>query len=339
VNQEQNWLEMVREFAALGGIADNVRLSEGRFGRGLFPIDRSKPIRICVPESLLLPKKYVRFAGNEFRVAPNAPVAARQRAFLENYERDFSWGTGRNDTEDLLAMLAEAPAELRAMLENAFGLGDWLVGRTPAAVQERFLGSRTINFKGETRVMPIIELANHGHDTSYQLYEDRLELGGRFENEILVRYSDSDPLGIFATWGFASGTEVFALSMPLGLERKSRSLRVGRDLERARNSQPHQPPRWPEVSADGGNVTLSHALLGHKHYPRFARGMFYKLMRQAGIHDAEETFDLIQHLNRMQLYRLMEESEKAAARLGNLLRTVARYQLECMSHSVGTRDF
>ena len=334
---DARWDEMLDEFRALDGIADNVKLAEGRFGRGLFPIDKSKPIRICIPESLLLPKKYVQFSSSEFRVAPEAPVAARERAFLENYERDFSWGTGRGDTEDLLAMLAEAPPELRAMLENVFGLGQWFAGLAPAAVQERFLGSRTIGFKGETRVMPIIELANHGHATSYQLYDDRLELGGHFEDEVLVRYSDSDPLGIFGAWGFASGAEVFALSMPLGLERKSGSLRINRDLEKARNAQ-LGPPRWPELSMENGRLGLSHVLLGHKHYPRFARGMFYKLMRQAGVQDAEETFDLIQHLNRMQFYGLIEASEAAAPRLGMLLRNLARHQLECMSHSVGTRD-
>jgi hypothetical protein len=338
MNQEQNWLEMVREFVALGGVADNVRLGQGRFGRGLFPIDKSKPIRICIPRSLLLPTNYVRFIDNKFRVAPEAPTGARERAFLEKYEHDFSWGVGRGETEDLLAMFAGAPDELQGLLRNPFALDDWLVGPTPQAVQDRFIGSRAISHKDDVLVMPIIELANYGHGTSYRIYEDRLELGGSFEDEIVVRYSRSDPLTIFGIWGFASDAELFALSVMLQLERKSGSLQVGRDIEKARNFQTGQPLSWPDVSVEAGKITLSHMLLGHKNYPRFARGMFYKLMRQAGIHDPEETFDLIQHLNRMQFYRLIEASEAASPRLGNLLRTLARYQLECMSHCIGTRE-
>jgi hypothetical protein len=338
VNQEQDWLEMTRELVALGGSVENVRLGQGRFGRGLFPIERSKPVYICIPKSLLLPTKYVRFIDNEFRVAPEAPIGHRERDFLERYEHDFSWSIGHRETEDLLAMFAGAPTELREMLENPFGLDDWLVGPTPEAVQERFLASRAIRQKDDLLVMPIIELANHGPGTSYRLYEDRLEIGGSFEDEVFVSYSRSDPLAMFGVWGFVSDTELFALSVPLGLERKAGSLHVGRDIEKARNFQIGQPSAPPEITVEPGKVTLSHMLLGHKNFPRVARGMFYKVMRQAGIHDPEETFDLIQHLNRMQFYRLMEVSERAAQPLGNLLRTLARLQLECMSHCIGMRE-
>ena len=48
------WDEMLDEFRSLGGIADNIRLGEGRFGRGLFPVDTSRPYRIHIPPSLLV---------------------------------------------------------------------------------------------------------------------------------------------------------------------------------------------------------------------------------------------------------------------------------------------
>src|SRR6476646_4511492 len=38
---ERLWDEMVREFRALGGTVENVRLGDGPLGRGLFPIDDS----------------------------------------------------------------------------------------------------------------------------------------------------------------------------------------------------------------------------------------------------------------------------------------------------------
>lgn len=42
------------DFRALGGTASNIRLGEGRFGRGLIPTDPNLPVRIHVPENLLV---------------------------------------------------------------------------------------------------------------------------------------------------------------------------------------------------------------------------------------------------------------------------------------------
>src|SRR5206468_4400620 len=99
-----------------------------------------------------------------------------------------------------------------------------------------------------------------------------------------------------------------------------------------------QSPFIPVVSVEGDKIRLSNLLLGHKNFPRLARGIFYKIMRQAGLPNPEETFDFILHINRTQFYNLMALSEQAAPPLGRLLRTVARYQLECMSYSFGTRE-
>ena len=48
------WNDMLNEFRALGGVAENIRIGHGPFGRGLFPIDPKKPVSISIPESLLV---------------------------------------------------------------------------------------------------------------------------------------------------------------------------------------------------------------------------------------------------------------------------------------------
>ena len=48
------WDEMIAEFRALGGVADNIEQRRGSLGRGLFPIDPGKPIRIAVPKLSLI---------------------------------------------------------------------------------------------------------------------------------------------------------------------------------------------------------------------------------------------------------------------------------------------
>jgi hypothetical protein len=179
-----------------------------------------------------------------------------------------------------------------------------------------------------------VELANHGHASRYEV-GDGIGLSGLFPQEVLVRYELCDPLQIFGKWGFASGGEFFALSINLALEGKAGSLVIKRgDV----GAEAGRRPFFPDVSIEGDRITLSYLMLGHKNFPRLARGNFYRIMRDAGRSDAEERFDRIQHANRMVFYKLDAASERAAPPLGCLLRSVARFQLEAMSHNVGTRE-
>ena len=70
-------------------------------------------------------------------------------------------------------------------------------------------------------------------------------------------------------------------------------------------------------------------MLGRKNYPRLARGIFDRIMSDAGRPDAAEMFDKVQHINRTQFYRLMVACENAAPPLARLLRNVAAW-LEAM---------
>jgi len=322
---------MLAEFRALGGTADNVCLRNGPFGRGLFPADPSRPIKVLIPESLLLDLKDVEVENNVFRVSKGAQTCAREKAFLESYEREFSWGVGRQETEALLQMMLEAPGEIRELLDKRFGAGRWLAGPMPETIRERYFVSRVIGYKGRDVVMPIVELANHGHATKYET-QDGVGLSGQFAGEILVRYQLCDPWTMFVKWGFASDSEFLALSLPGNLE--DPNLSIGR---REINLE-SKTPFFPEVTVDGSRIILSHMMLGNRNFPRLSRGIFRRVMRNAGLQNEDETFDLIQHLNRGEYYKLLEVSELAAPPLGRLLRKAVRHQLEAMSHSIGTRD-
>jgi len=327
------WDEMLDEFRALGGTADNVRLGEGRFGRGLFPCDPSKPVKVHIPDSLLVEVGYIRFDNDTFRLRPDTPVGARERVFLENYQRDFSWGVARQYTHDLLQMMHEAPTELRELLSTPFGIDIWLENPTLKSVQQSYFASRRIQYKNKHVIMPIVELANYGRTAQYEL-EDGVGISGQFDGEILALYMFSDVLEVFKYWGFASEEEFIALSLPMGLEGKAGFIKIGKEAV----DNPDRDPFFPHVSVEGDRVALSYLMLGHKRYPRLAKGIFYRIMRDAGRTDAAETFDKIQHINRTQLHKLIAASEHAAAPLGRLLRHVARLQLEIMSCCVGSAE-
>jgi hypothetical protein len=332
-NSDRQWDEMLDEFRALGGTADNICLKQGAYGRGLFPRDPSRRIRVHIPEALLVDIKHVTIANGAARIDDAAGISERARQFLESYQRDFAWGVARQDIEDLLQMMHEAPAELRDVLDSPFNAEHWLVGPSEEATRDRFFWTRAIGYNGLRAVIPIVELANHGEGALYEC-GNGVGLSGRFHGEVLVRYNTCDPLDMFVHWGFPS-PEPFAVSLQLGLKSDAGLLVVGRGdmLE-----MPDRRPFFPDVSIAGDQITLSYMMLGHKKYPRLARGIFYKIMRDAGRPRPEAAFDEIQHINRMQCFRLLELSELAAQPLGALLRRVARYQLEAMSHNVGTRD-
>jgi hypothetical protein len=142
-------------------------------------------------------------------------------------------------------------------------------------------------------------------------------------------------LGIFSGWGLVSPCEFFALSLGLYLRTDSGSVVIGRRdpiFGGGRN------PFVPEISVSGDTITFSHLLLGHKRFPKMPRGIFYRVMREAGRSDAEKTFDHIQHINRMAYHQLASHAESATPQLGRLLRDLLRYQLELMSYNVGESE-
>jgi hypothetical protein len=325
------WDDMLAEFRALGGIADNICLKEGPFGRGLFPRDPSKRIRVHVPESMLVQLKDFKLQDGKVRVDPAAGVDARVIQFVEEYQQNFAWGVARQTIENLFQMVHEAPAALRQLMDSPFNMDRWLTEPSDQAVFDAFFMSRGISYEKIHVMMPIIELANHGPNTRYQC-GDGIEISGGFEGEVLVQYSTSDPLDLFAHWGFTS-RESFALSLQLGLDTEAGPLVIGRA-----DASSRYRPFVPDVIIQEGKVTLSCMLLGHKNLPRMARGIFYKVMRNAGRPDPETVFDRIQHINRMQFLKLLEMSELAAPPLAQILRRVALFQLEAMSHHIGTRD-
>ena len=53
---KDNWDCLIFEFRRLGGIADNVFQKEGKYGRGIFPVDPNLKARIFTPSKLLVNK-------------------------------------------------------------------------------------------------------------------------------------------------------------------------------------------------------------------------------------------------------------------------------------------
>ena len=79
-------------------------------------------------------------------------------------------------------------------------------------------------------------------------------------------------------------------------------------------------------------------MIGNQHYPRLPKGIFYRLMREAGHAGFEESFDLIHHLNRLHFIDLLATLDGIELPMARTLRAMAQYQLRAMSFCWGVRE-
>jgi hypothetical protein len=330
---DSGWNEMLAEFRALGGTADNICLRDGPLGRGLFPVDPARPVAIHIPDNLLVSIKDTHFENNSFRVLPEARFGARERRFLEAYENDFSWGGGgRSETELIFEQAQALPAELRARLQSEYHCGDWFKEPTDALVQESFVDARCIEYRDRKVVMPIIELANHGAGPTY-FTQDGVFVQWTFPGEVLVSYASLDPQGMFSVWGFAA-EQPQAFSIALGGKVGRNPVQIGRDLGAV---SPVSQYWTPKSAVIGDTAQLQFLMIGNRQFPRACRPIFHKIMQDAGFTGFEEGFETICHANRRHFLRLLAEVEAVEGPMALTLRRMARYQLDALSYCYGNR--
>jgi len=324
---------MIDEFVALGGAADNVRLGQGDCGRGLFPIDPAKPVRLHTPPNLLIERGFAVFEDGAWRVARDAPVGDRERHFFERYQAAFCWEAGGQDECTTFVETMDAiPRSLRDLLPAEFRLDSLFEGDPALRVQTRFLTSRAINMQGRSMLMPIVELVNHR--TGKALFDLKMgvSVSGTFDGEVLVRYQHTDALGIFQEWGFAS-REPIAFSLPLLVGRGDRAFGVNRELQK---TVKRDSVRMPTVKLNGKLVTLSHIMLGNVKSPELPRRIFLSLMEDIPRVNAEEFFDEIRNINRQKFLKFIAALDEYEGAGVSLLRKMCDYQLETMSYCTGS---
>lgn len=329
------WDGLLEEFRTLGGTAENVRLGEGALGRGLFPIDTGAPVRLAVPDSLLVDARSVVFENGALRLAADAGIGARERKFIEDYHAHLSWGGGgRAEIARILEQAQELPKELRQELTVEHRCGRWFEDVSERLVEQQFVASRRIAWRGRNVMMPILDLVNHGGSGATFEAGDGLRLETVTPGEVLVRYSDTDPYGVFLSWGFAS-EQAQALSIELVGEIGSTELAIGRAFG---DGKTDKRPWIPGLETGQGQAALDFLMLGNRLYPRLPRGIFRRLMRDGGLGGSDESFDTIQHVNRAHFLALHGAVETLGGEMARTLRRMARHQLEALSFCIGARE-
>lgn len=329
------WDEMIEEFRALGGIADNLHLGTGPLGRGLFVLDPEQPAHIHVPNNLLFDAENLTIEDGMLRVKEKSKTRSREEKFFEDFENTFSWGGGgRTDCEAKSELFLSVPEPIVKLITTKFVRSTLFSGNGPDAALKRFIATRKIRIKdGRNVLMPVLELANHDVTGRPFAFRSGISLKGIFSSEVLARYNITDPFGAFFTWGFPSNS-FHAYSLPLSIKMGGRQLIIKRDLKEKELLGKFMAPT---LQKKGKNIILSHLMIGNAKYPRLAKGTFYKLLHDIEVPNVEELFDRIQSANISRFLNLLLELEKFEGPSISPLRKMALLQLEAMSHCIGAR--
>jgi hypothetical protein len=338
MSQTYPWSQMLDDFRALGGTADNIEQRRGHYGNGLFPIDPGKPVAIAIPAHLLVDTDQLILAGDHLVVSTDAQVAEDVRRFIGRYQQHFSWGAdGRRHAEAFESALKTLPDPLLERLRQIRLLNLEVRHRGPWAevLRRRFHGSRQIIYHERKVSMPIIELINHASKSPGYAINDGIQYKGQFADEIKVNYSPtSDALLRFLNYGFAS-PELQAYSLPMHLKLPDGgTLHIGAN---AGDVELKDKLPVPKVEIEGARRRLAHLRLGMARTPRLPRTLLRLALADLPTAQVDELFDRIRHANQQILCDLLELADGADTPIAREFRRALLFQLRALSHSHGVR--
>ena len=324
-----NWEKNLDNFRALGGVAENIKLGEGIYGRGLFPKDPKHPIKMVVPKHLLLPAEWLQIDEQENLVLSDGCNWAREiKSFYLDYQRDY--GIGGNLMREMLQQQTELfnlPESVKAMLIGYGVSASSFQKPSRQACLEIYKNSRRILFNDQLVLMPLVELVNHD-EHSKKTFDTVPTLGisGKFSDEILVHYGMAgDAALMFEAYRF-SAAKPYTFSGALSINLGSKVIKISRFVtlfETIENTN------IPKLKIEGDNIHLSCLVIGSINDKSSPKKVFTKLMHSVGMpaHMASNVFDGIVDQNRNFFLHLLEELKPLDGAVVESMRTMARNQL------------
>jgi hypothetical protein len=334
-----DWDELVATFRALGGIAENVRLGSGRYGRGIFAIEPGKPSKLHAPENLLVPTDVLEIRDGRLSIQTGAPYGLRERAFFDAYQHHFGFGSGAAAQWQTQAEWHDLSGDVADFIKRmgvSDDVGKCFLAPTPDVCAHRFVKARDYAYGGKPHLAPVVDLANHSAAAAPFVIKDGIGIAGTFDGEVLVRYGARDAWTNALQYGF-SDVSSFAYSLAIAVDVDGRhSVAINRNVTLA---DVRDGVAFPQVRLDGRTIHLAYLPLGSPVAPDLPRAVFRKVMEpHLSTADADRTFDGIAQFNRhafLDLLRLLRGRDGEVARM---LENAAMQQLRALSDCVGARN-
>ena len=326
--------EMLGQFRALGGVADNICIRQGHHGYGLFAVNPRRPVRLLTPAPLLIsPLMLAITPDGNVEVKSGSDLSAEVVAFHAHYQRSFGWGAGGFEyIKKYLQQLCDLPDRLKDFLRILGCPDDMRQLPTPAQAFKEHCISRQIGVFGASRLMPVMELINYASDgASYVVMQEGVGLSGTFKDEVLARYRHNmDAFHFFFNYHFATpGRSTLSCEVTVDIP-QFKPLRITRldGLTDVKNGV-----RWPQVSLREDEIHLSFVELVNLDAPTLPRQVFIELLSAQGlaISRAHQLFDGLLDHNRQVFQDFMRACDNAEGHVVESLKVVAGYQLSNLS--------
>lgn len=323
------WERITNQFRALGGIVDNIELREGKYGRGLFPVNPKMPVKIAIPDSLLLTPSWLRADDNKVVLTEECSLSASAQAFYLDYQSSYGIGSGLlNDIKRHLTELNLLSDSLKQSLLSFGWSPTCFLAPTLENCLTFYIDSRVINRHDKLVLMPLVELANHYEYTEKSFdVKPWIGISGVFAEEILVNYGISgDASLMFETYGF-SGPRPQAFSGALQIQVGSKKINIARYILL---HDELNKTKMPKVHVENDTINLSFLLIADSNNPFAARKIFKKTMQDLGMPTnlADHVYDGIVEQNCMFYRSLIEALKPERGIIAQGLHSMANCQLD-----------
>ena len=329
------WNALLEEFRSYGGRAENVIQRKGSLGLGLFPIDPCQPVDLMVPRSLLVPANNVELRNGAVVIKDDSTFPSGYSDWFSRYQASYSWGAEGEDSvtrfETGLKNLPKNVVDLLKQL-NLYRPEDRLTGKTfQDSMLRQFLNSRCLGREGKLLVMPVVELVNHSPKaTNWEVKPDgSVGFSGQHDGEVLVKYSNSDPLRRLMGCGF-NVQEPLGFSLSIKLRHRGQLIEVNGGGGR----HWYQPP---SLEKNNKHLVIQQPLLGCQDHPKLPLTLFLSACLSASRTDGQELFERIHQANTQALVELLRRLNALPNETASLLSLGCLNQLTSISHHIGHR--
>jgi len=334
--QLSQWNKLTEDFRSFGGTAENLLQREGSLGLGLFPIDPSQPVELCVPDHLLISTDNLELRDGAIAIKNPSGYPSGYSDWYERFQANYSWGAeARQSIKIFEDSLKSLPDSLQRKL-NILGLSN-ANKRYPGINEEqelfqRFIATRQIVRNNRKVLMPMMELVNHSpNQKSWIMAKDSISIRGQYKGEILVRYSVADPLRRCIQYGF-NCKEPLGFSVNLNFNHNDKQISIKGGI----NYDPFNPVE-PDIRDN--IVIINKPLIGSTKAPRLPKTLFKQMIKDNNQIEANELFDRVCMLNRIILLDIYREIEVKKITNLEILKTSLLDQIDAISQHYGERNF
>ena len=326
-----SWEEMLLTFQELGGVAENIYLSNGNYGRGVFSLDPNSPSKIQLPENLLIDSKWLSANTEEIVLKNDSPYDQKTKDFINLYLKIFSFTSKvKKQINEFEKALSSLPPEVLTLLRQLGALNLKIRHKESweEVIFQHFIQSRFVDYNGGKCLAPVFELVNH--DPQYPVFKTGSGISTfkkEGDSEFLHSYSKgNDPIRMFFGYGFSS-KEPFAFSLPITitLSKNHKPIRIkgGCGIE-----------GLIPIEERENELILDYLPIGNKFDPTFPiRQLTATLKPFHEYHQARELLNQGLTANQEQICNLLLLLNKSENALPISLRETLYYQLSAMGFS------